>query len=119
MKLISGSHEAAPRPGTARRVRDGQPARLTRPSDYPVFARCTGCDGLIRCDRWFRASEWYHVTDGDDALDDGTSCGTQNHRCEMPGPGPVPGAGLFRVQGPGVINQTRWPHARAEHQADR
>ena len=73
--MTGGGHEAAhkavPRQGTARRVHDGQPARLSRPSDYPVMATCEVCGGLIRRDRWFPGSGWRHITDGEDAPDDG------------------------------------------------
>jgi hypothetical protein len=58
-------HEIIPEPGTARRLRDGQPADLTRPSHYPVEAICTVCSQPIRCERWLRA-EWRHIeTDND------------------------------------------------------
>ena len=43
-----------------RRVRDGQPADLTRPSDYPVTAVCKVCGRKIRCERFYLA-EWRHV----------------------------------------------------------
>jgi hypothetical protein len=60
LSLIPGGHEVLPEPGTARRVRDGQPARLTRPSDYPCVAVCKTCHREIRCERWLRA-EWHHA----------------------------------------------------------
>jgi hypothetical protein len=59
---VTSSHEIVPRPGTARRVRDGQPADLTRPSDHPVTAVCKACGRRIRCDRFYLA-EWYHLPD--------------------------------------------------------
>jgi hypothetical protein len=57
---VTAEHEIIPRPGTVRRVRDGQPANLTRPSDYPVTAICKVCGRRIRCERWLLA-EWYHT----------------------------------------------------------
>ena len=63
LSLIPGSgHEIVPEPGSARRVRDGQPADLRSPTDYPAVAVCKVCGRRIRCDRWLRA-EWYHIED--------------------------------------------------------
>jgi hypothetical protein len=47
-------------PRSARRVRDGQPAALTRPSDYPITTVCMVCRQAIRCERFYLA-EWRHV----------------------------------------------------------
>jgi hypothetical protein len=52
-------HEVLPAPGTITRERDGEPASLTDPSDYPVLARCD-CGRPIRCERWFMA-DWVHT----------------------------------------------------------
>ena len=58
-------HRITPERGTARRVRHGEPADLTRPSDYPVTAVCKVCGQPIRCERYYLA-EWYHTeTDND------------------------------------------------------
>lgn len=59
---MTSGHEIIPEPGSARRVRDGQPADLTRPSDYPVTAVCKVCGQSIRCERWLLA-EWRHIGD--------------------------------------------------------
>jgi hypothetical protein len=61
---LNTGHEIIPRPGTARRVRDGEPADLTRPTHYPVVAVCLTCGQPIRTERWLLAA-WYHVDDGD------------------------------------------------------
>ena len=60
LTISLGDHEIVPEPGSARRVRDGQPADLTRPSDYPVKAVCKTCGRPIRTERWLLA-EWRHV----------------------------------------------------------
>ena len=62
-ELITASHEILPERGTARRARDGEPARLTDPTDYPVTAVCAACGREIACDRWLRGS-WYHTEPG-------------------------------------------------------
>jgi hypothetical protein len=63
LTVVPGDHEIVPQIGTARRVRDGQPASITRPSDYPVLAVCMTCGREIRCDRWLMA-EWRHLEEG-------------------------------------------------------
>lgn len=60
LSVIPGGHEIIPEPGSARRVRDGQPASLTRPSDYPVTAVCKTCGRPIRTERYY-FSEWVHI----------------------------------------------------------
>ena len=55
----STGHEVIPEIGSARRVRDGQPAALTNPTDYPMTAVCLTCGQPIRCDRWL-LGDWYH-----------------------------------------------------------
>ena len=60
MTAFNTGHEIIPEPGTARRVRDSQPADLTRPSDYPVTAVCKVCGRPIRTERWLLA-EWRHA----------------------------------------------------------
>ena len=54
------SHEIIPEPGSARRVRDGEPADLRNPHHYPAEAVCLTCGQPIRCERWF-LSEWRHI----------------------------------------------------------
>ena len=53
-------HETIPEPGTARRIRDGQPADLRNPAHYPVTAVCVVCKRPVRCQRWLLA-EWVHT----------------------------------------------------------
>jgi hypothetical protein len=60
LAYVTGGHEILPEPGSARRVRDGEPASLTRPSDYPVEAACSVCGQPIRCERWFLGG-WRHI----------------------------------------------------------
>ena len=62
LSVIPGGHEIVPEPGTARR-KDGSPADLTRPSDYPVTAICKVCGQRIRCERYYLA-EWRHIEKG-------------------------------------------------------
>jgi hypothetical protein len=57
---VGNGHEITPKPGTARRVRDGEAANLLRPSDYPVTAICKTCGRPIRTERWLLA-EWGHI----------------------------------------------------------
>jgi hypothetical protein len=54
------SHEILPQPGSARRVRDGQPADLRNPAHYPAVAVCKVCGRRIRCERYYLA-EWRHI----------------------------------------------------------
>jgi hypothetical protein len=56
-------HEVIREIGTARRERDGEPAQLTRPNDYPMTAVCLACHSEIRCDGWL-LGEWYHTESG-------------------------------------------------------
>jgi hypothetical protein len=60
LSVIPGGHEIIPRPGSARRVRDSEPADLRKPSDYPVTAVCLTCGQPVRCDRIY-LSEWRHI----------------------------------------------------------
>jgi hypothetical protein len=53
-------HEITPKPGTARRVRDGEPASLLNPADYPVEAICIACGQPVRTERWL-LGEWRHI----------------------------------------------------------
>jgi hypothetical protein len=59
----TASHEIIPQRGSARLVRDGEPASLLNPAHYPVEAVCAACGQQVRCDRWLRAS-WYHTDPG-------------------------------------------------------
>jgi hypothetical protein len=60
LACVTDDHEIIPGPGSARRVRDGQPADLKNPLHYPVVAVCLNCGQLIRTERWL-LSEWRHV----------------------------------------------------------
>jgi hypothetical protein len=60
LACVTAYHEIIPEPGTARRIRDGEPARLTRPSDYPIEAVCKTCGRPVRCERWLLAG-WRHI----------------------------------------------------------
>lgn len=62
MSTFNTGHEIVPRPGSARRVRDGEAANLTRPTHYPVTAICLTCGQPIRCEGWL-LSEWFHIAD--------------------------------------------------------
>jgi hypothetical protein len=57
-----GGHVIEPSPGTACRTRDGKPADLLSPLDYPVLAVCAECGRAIRCRRYLFA-DWIHVDD--------------------------------------------------------
>jgi hypothetical protein len=57
---VANDHEIIPEPGTARRVRDGEPADLTVPTHYPVEAVCQVCGQPIRIQRYY-FSEWTHI----------------------------------------------------------
>jgi hypothetical protein len=48
----SASHELVPQRGTAHRVRDGLPADLRNPRDYPAEALCLKCSQPVRISRW-------------------------------------------------------------------
>jgi len=58
----STGHEIIPQIGSARRERDGEPAQITSPTDYPILAVCLICQRPIRCDGWL-LGEWYHLPD--------------------------------------------------------
>jgi hypothetical protein len=60
VELAADGHAITPVRGSARRVRDGAMADLTRPRDYPCEAVCLECGGPIRCERFFLC-EWVHV----------------------------------------------------------
>jgi hypothetical protein len=60
LSLTPGGHEIVPRKGSARRVRDGEPADLTRATDYPAVAVCLICGQPIRTERYY-FSEWVHI----------------------------------------------------------
>jgi hypothetical protein len=59
---VTDDHEIIPEPGSARRVRDGQPADLRNPTQYPAEAVCLACGRPIRCEGWL-LSEWFHIAD--------------------------------------------------------
>jgi hypothetical protein len=59
VSTFNTGHEIIPRPGTARRVRDGEPADPTRPTHYPVEALCLECGQPIRCERFLGG--WAHI----------------------------------------------------------
>lgn len=59
--LLRTQHQYPPlRASSARRVRDGLPADLRDPCDYPAEALCLVCGQPIRCDRFYLA-EWRHI----------------------------------------------------------
>ena len=58
--ICLNNHDITPAIGSARRVRDGKPADLTRPTHYPVTAVCMICGQSVRCERWLLA-EWRHT----------------------------------------------------------
>jgi hypothetical protein len=60
LSISLGDHEIIPEPGTARRVRDGEPASLLNPADYPAEATCLVCSRPIRNERFY-LSEWRHI----------------------------------------------------------
>jgi hypothetical protein len=65
-QAASTGHAITPLKGSARRIRDGQLADLTRLADYPVEAVCLECGQPIRCERWLiigarPAGGWVHV----------------------------------------------------------
>jgi hypothetical protein len=62
LACVTDDHGIVPRKGSARRVRNGQPADLRNPAHYPVTAVCQVCRRRIHCERWLRA-EWYHLPD--------------------------------------------------------
>ncbi len=48
----SVSHAITPLAGS---IRDGAPADLTKPTDYPIEAVCLECGQPIRCERYYLA----------------------------------------------------------------
>ena len=60
MHVVTNGHDITPRPGTARRVRDGEPADLRNSAHYPAEAVCMICGQPIRTERWLLA-EWRHI----------------------------------------------------------
>lgn len=46
--------------GSARRVRDGAPADLSSPLDYPAKAVCLECGQPVRIERYF-LGEWVRI----------------------------------------------------------
>ena len=60
VRNVTNGHEITPKPGTACRVRDGEPASLLNPADYPAEAVYIVCGQLIRIERWLLA-EWRHI----------------------------------------------------------
>ena len=57
---VANDHEIIPEPGTARRVRDGEPASLLSPYDYPVEGVCKVCGQPVRVERIYLA-DWHHI----------------------------------------------------------
>jgi hypothetical protein len=53
-------HRITPLAGSARRVRDGAPADLLNPHDYPCEAACRECGQPARIERWFLGT-WVHI----------------------------------------------------------
>ena len=53
-------HRITPLAGFARRVRDGAPADLTSPLDYPAEAVCLESGQPVRIERYF-LGEWVHI----------------------------------------------------------
>jgi hypothetical protein len=60
VRVVTNGHDITPKPGTARRVRDGEPADLRNPAHYPAEAVCMICDLPIRTERYYLA-EWRHI----------------------------------------------------------
>jgi hypothetical protein len=60
LSVIPGGHDITPVAGSARRVRDGLPADLTSPLDYPAEAVCLVCGQAVRIERWFTGT-WVHL----------------------------------------------------------
>jgi hypothetical protein len=56
----ASGHQITPLAGSARRVRDGAPADLTNPHDYPCEAVCLGCGQPVRIERFY-LGEWVHI----------------------------------------------------------
>lgn len=62
-------HEACPKPGTvysAEGINTGLAADLGRPAHFPATAHCTGCEEVIRRERFMRMTpgddgEWKHT----------------------------------------------------------
>jgi hypothetical protein len=60
LACATDDHEITPLAGSARRVRDGTPADLTRPTDYPAEALCLECGQPVRIERFY-FGEWRHI----------------------------------------------------------
>lgn len=60
--LTGGRNPHSPTPvgGTYKREADGQPARLTNPSDYPVVATCKFCEVPARLGNYMQW-DWHHA----------------------------------------------------------
>ena len=59
MPLMLG-HEILPKADACVRGRDGDPADLLRPDDYPIISVCCRCGRPVRCERWLMG-EWRHL----------------------------------------------------------
>jgi len=57
---LTEEHAITPEPDSATRERDGEPASLLRPQDYPVLATCLVCKRSVRCEGYL-LGEWAHV----------------------------------------------------------
>ena len=60
LACATDDHEITPLAGSARRVRDGAPADLASPLDYPAEGVCLICGQPIRIERYF-IGEWRHI----------------------------------------------------------
>jgi len=60
LSVSPGGHRITPLAGSAHRVRDGAPADLTNPHDFPCEAVCLVRGQPIRCERWFLCG-WRHI----------------------------------------------------------
>ena len=60
LSVSPGGHRITPLAGSARKVRDGTPADLTSPLDYPTEAVCLVCGQPVRIER-YHFSEWRHI----------------------------------------------------------
>jgi hypothetical protein len=56
----SAEHRITPLAGSARRVRDGAPADLLNPLDYPAEAIWLACVQPVRIERFY-LGEWVHI----------------------------------------------------------
>jgi hypothetical protein len=53
-------HEILPDAGACVRGRDGDPADLLHPEDYPIISVCCRCGRPVRCERWLMGA-WRHL----------------------------------------------------------